>query len=245
MGATIAFAPLLGGLIASTLGWRWIFCINLPLVVLLALMVLRSIEESRDSAAARLDPMGSLTFAGSLGCLIWAMIDANQVGWTSVDTVGRLLVSAFLFGLFIMIESSQARPMIDLKLMRSPRFIGALLGMFAYAACAQVMMTLLPLYLQSGLQLSGACPDQLIASPASEGSTYFKNNFERHSAEDGGNERGEVEGVSLRKDAAGRHLDRSLYLLSRTARRSFYGFTNDLVFDFLFNYTKSYGQLLG
>ncbi|MFJ4433157.1 MFS transporter [Pseudomonas sp. NPDC089395] len=154
MGATITFAPLLGGLIASTLGWRWIFYINLPLVALLALMVLRSIEESRDSAAARLDPMGSLTFAGSLGCLIWAMIDANQVGWTSVDTIGRLLVSAFLFGLFIMIESSQARPMIDLKLMRSPRFIGALLGMFAYAACAQVMMTLLPLYLQSGLQLS-------------------------------------------------------------------------------------------
>jgi MFS family permease len=58
-----------------------------------------------------------------------------------------------LFGLFVMVERSQARPMIDLQLMRSGRFIGALLGMFAYAACAQVMMTL-PLYLQNGLQLS-------------------------------------------------------------------------------------------
>ena len=154
MGATITFAPLAGGMIASTLGWRWIFYINLPLVAVLALMVMRSVEESRDSNAARLDPMGSLTFGGSLGCLIWAMIDANQVGWTSVDTLGRLLVSAFLFGLFIMIERSQPRPMIDLQLMRSGRFIGALLGMFAYAACAQVMMTLLPLYLQNGLQLS-------------------------------------------------------------------------------------------
>lgn len=154
MGATITFAPLAGSMIASTLGWRWIFYINLPLVAVLALMVMRSVEESRDSNAARLDPMGSLTFGGSLGCLIWAMIDANQVGWTSVDTLGRLLVSAFLFGLFIMIERSQPRPMIDLQLMRSGRFIGALLGMFAYAACAQVMMTLLPLYLQNGLQLS-------------------------------------------------------------------------------------------
>ena len=44
--------------------------------------------------------------------------------------------------------------MIDLRLMRSGRFVGALLGMFGYAACAQVMMTLLPLYLQNGLQLS-------------------------------------------------------------------------------------------
>lgn len=154
MGATITFAPLLGGLIASTLGWRWIFYINLPLVVVLAVMVRRSVEESRDSAAARLDPFGSLTFAGSLGYLIWALIDANQVGWGSAQTLGRLVIAAFLFGLFILVERNQARPMIDLQLMRSGRFIGALLGMFAYAACAQVMMTLLPLYLQNGLQLS-------------------------------------------------------------------------------------------
>lgn len=154
MRATITFAPLLGGLIASTLGWRWIFYINLPLVVVLAVMVRRSVEESRDSAAARLDPFGSLTFAGSLGYLIWALIDANQVGWGSAQTLGRLVIAAFLFGLFILVERNQARPMIDLQLMRSGRFIGALLGMFAYAACAQVMMTLLPLYLQNGLQLS-------------------------------------------------------------------------------------------
>jgi len=154
MGATITFAPLLGGVIASTLGWRWIFYINLPLVGLLAVMVMRSVEESRDTDAARLDPWGSLTFAGSLGYLIWAMIDANQVGWDSAQTLGRLVISAFLFGLFVMVERSQARPMIDLRLMRSGRFVGALLGMFAYAACAQVMMTLLPLYLQNGLQLS-------------------------------------------------------------------------------------------
>lgn len=154
MGATITFAPLLGGLIASTLGWRWIFYINLPLVAVLALMVLRSVEESRDTTAARLDPFGSLTFAGSLGYLIWALIDANRVGWDSAPTLGRLVIAAFLFGVFVMVERSQARPMIDLALMRSGRFIGALLGMFAYAACAQVMMTLLPLYLQNGLQLS-------------------------------------------------------------------------------------------
>jgi len=136
MGATITFAPLLGGLIASTLGWRWIFYINLPLVVVLAVMVRRSVEESRDSAAARLDPLGSLTFAGSLGCLIWALIEANQVGWSSAVTLGRLAIAALLFGLFILVERRQARPMIDLQLMRSARFIGALLGMFAYAARA-------------------------------------------------------------------------------------------------------------
>ncbi|MCU9531502.1 MFS transporter [Pseudomonas mosselii] len=154
MGATITFAPLLGGLIASTLGWRWIFYINLPLVIVLAFMVASSIEESCDGLAARFDPLGSLTFAGGLGYLTWALIDANRVGWDSAPTLGRLLIGVFLLGLFVMVERSQARPMVDLGLMRSGRFIGALLGMLAYAACAQVMMTLLPLYLQSGLQLS-------------------------------------------------------------------------------------------
>lgn len=154
MGATITFAPLLGGVISATLGWRWIFYLNLPLVLLLGGMAWRSIEESRDSAAARLDPLGSLTFAGGLGYLIWALIDASHVGWDSPPTLARLLVSGLLLGLFVLVERSQARPMVDLRLMRSGRFIGALLGMFAYAACAQVMMTLLPLYLQNGLQLS-------------------------------------------------------------------------------------------
>lgn len=153
MGATITAAPLLGGLIASSLGWRWIFYLNLPLVALLGALVLRSIEESRDNAAARLDPLGSLTFAGGLGYLIWALIDANRVGWDSAPTLARLLLAGFLLSLFVLVERSQARPMVDLRLLRSGRFIGALLGMFAYAACAQVMMTLLPLYLQNGLQL--------------------------------------------------------------------------------------------
>ncbi len=154
MGATITFAPLLGGLIAASLGWRWIFYLNLPLVALLGAMVLRSIEESRDSAAARLDPLGSLTFAGGLGYLIWALIDANRAGWDSAPTLARLLLGGFLLSLFVLVERSQARPMVDLRLLRNARFIGALLGMFAYAACAQVMMTLLPLYLQNGLQLT-------------------------------------------------------------------------------------------
>jgi len=154
MGATITFAPLLGGLIAGSLGWRWIFYLNLPLVALLGAMALRSIEESRDSAAARLDPLGSLTFAGGLGYLIWALIGANRAGWDSAPTLARLLLGGFLLSLFVLVERSQARPMVDLRLLRNPRFIGALLGMFAYAACAQVMMTLLPLYLQNGLQLT-------------------------------------------------------------------------------------------
>ncbi|KAF1061165.1 MAG: Multidrug resistance protein Stp [Pseudomonas citronellolis] len=153
MGATITAAPVLGGLIAGSLGWRWIFFLNLPIGLLLCALVWRDVEESRDSGSARIDPLGSLTFMGGLGYLIWALIDANRAGWDSAPTYARLLLGVFLLSLFVLVERSQKRPMVDLWLLRQPRFIGALLGMFFYAACAQVMMTLLPLYLQNGLAL--------------------------------------------------------------------------------------------
>ncbi|MGE7957070.1 MFS transporter [Pseudomonas sp. NPDC089530] len=154
MGVAMTAAPTIGGLITELVGWRWIFYLNLPVGGLLVLMVLRAIPESRDTQAARLDPWGSLAFSASLLCLIWGLIEANRIGWSHPLTTARLLGGVALLGLFVLIERLQRRPMVDLQLFRHPRFIGALLGMFAYAGCAQVMMTLLPFYLQNGLGFS-------------------------------------------------------------------------------------------
>ncbi|OLF53321.1 MFS transporter [Pseudomonas chlororaphis] len=154
MGVAMTAAPTIGGLITEFIGWRWIFYLNLPVGGLLMLLVLRAIPESRDTQAARLDPWGSLAFSASLLCLIWGLIEANRIGWSHPLTYARLLAGVALLGLFVLVERMQRRPMIDLQLFRHPRFIGALLGMFAYAGCAQVMMTLLPFYLQNGLGFS-------------------------------------------------------------------------------------------
>lgn len=154
MGVAMTAAPTLGGLITEYVGWRWIFYLNLPVGLFLMYMVWRAVPQSRDAQAARLDPWGSLAFSASLLCLIWGLIEASRIGWNNPLTYTRLLGGALLMGLFVLIERLQQRPMIDLRLFRHPRFIGALLGMFAYAACAQVMMTLLPFYLQNGLGFS-------------------------------------------------------------------------------------------
>ncbi|WP_448108101.1 MFS transporter [Pseudomonas azerbaijanoccidentalis] len=151
MGVAMTAAPTLGGLITEYVGWRWIFYLNLPVGLFLMYMVWRAVPESRDAQAARLDPWGSLAFSASLLCLIWGLIEANRIGWNHPATYARLIGGAALLGLFVVIERMQQRPMIDLQLFRHPRFIGALLGMFSYAACAQVMMTMLPFYLQNGL----------------------------------------------------------------------------------------------
>ncbi|RJX80022.1 MFS transporter [Pseudomonas sp. LS-2] len=154
MGVAMTAAPTVGGLIAELVGWRWIFYLNLPVGLVLLALVMRNIEESRNEQSARLDPWGSLFFSASLLSLIWGLIEANRIGWDSPLTFARLLGGGLLLALFLLAERLQRRPMVDLQLFKYPRFIGALLGMFAYACCAQVMMTLLPFYLQNGLGFS-------------------------------------------------------------------------------------------
>ncbi|MBF3779398.1 MFS transporter [Burkholderia pseudomallei] len=134
MGVATAIAPLVGGAIAQWIGWRWIFLLNLPVCIALAAAVRATIDESRDPHAKR--------------------IDAPSHGWTAPGTLARFAASAALGAAFVAAERWQRRPMIDLALFRTPRFVGALLAMFGYAACAQVMMTFLPLYLQIGFGMS-------------------------------------------------------------------------------------------
>ncbi|MBB3212301.1 EmrB/QacA subfamily drug resistance transporter [Herbaspirillum sp. Sphag1AN] len=156
MGVSMTVAPLLGGLITQWLGWRWIFLLNLPVCLSLALLALRHVGESADTDAdaARLDPLGAILFSGGLGCLIWALIHASADGWQDTATVWRLVTGVLMLLLFVPVELRQQRPMIDLRLFLQASFTGAVLAMFGYAAAAQVMMTFLPLYLQNAFASS-------------------------------------------------------------------------------------------
>ncbi|WP_432239654.1 MFS transporter [Herbaspirillum robiniae] len=156
MGLTMVLSPLIGGAINATLGWRWAFAVNLPICLVLAAAVLRNIPESKNPAPRPLDVPGILSFSSAVFLLTWALITGPERGWSSVACVVRALGGAFLFALFIAVERRRAHPMLDLSLFRSPGFVGAVAAMFAYAASAQVMASLLPLYLQNARGLSAA-----------------------------------------------------------------------------------------
>jgi EmrB/QacA subfamily drug resistance transporter len=150
MGLTMVLAPVIGGLIAYALGWRWAFNINVPICLALGAAAL-FVGESKDDAARRLDPAGILFFSAAMFGLTWGLINGQAYGWTSTSAVAGFGAGACSFVAFVVAESVQERPMLDLKLFRIPRFVGAAWAMFAYAACAQVMASLLPLFLQNGL----------------------------------------------------------------------------------------------
>lgn len=151
MGLTMVLSPMLGGVIADLLGWRWAFNVNLPVCLALAAAVLAFVDESADANARRLDPIGILSFSSAMFGLTWGLINGQAQGWGSLAAICGFAGSIVAFGIFIAAELMQERPMLDLKLFRLPRFVGAVLAMFAYAGCAQVMASLLPLFLQNGL----------------------------------------------------------------------------------------------
>jgi EmrB/QacA subfamily drug resistance transporter len=156
MGMAPPLGPILGGLVTSYLGWRWAFYINLPLGAGLIALALTSVGESRDPKASGLDYRGIVLFGAGLFSVVWALIDANSVGWESPRTILRLVIGAMLLVAFVFAERKHTRPMIDLSIFRDPTVVGAAVAMLGYAASAQVMMTILPLYLQDAFVLSPA-----------------------------------------------------------------------------------------
>jgi EmrB/QacA subfamily drug resistance transporter len=154
MGISTTIAPLIGGVVTQWFGWRWIFLMNLPICTVLAWCGWRAMPESRNPHAGALDLAGSALFASSLALGIWALIGTQSAGWADWRTETRFAACALLFAIFVRVQRRRAHPMIDLALFRQPRFVAAVLAMFGYAACAQVMMTFLPLYLQNAFGLT-------------------------------------------------------------------------------------------
>ena len=122
----LAIGPLAGGLIVDNIGWNWIFFINVPVGVLGIVVSQFFITESRDTSHEQsVDFPGLVTSAGALFALSYALIEGNQRGWSSAEILGLLAGAAVLLAAFIVLESRQRLPMLDLSLFRISSFVGA------------------------------------------------------------------------------------------------------------------------
>jgi len=108
---------LLGGVLVDLLDWHWIFLVNLPIGVLVCALSLRLLPRGT-RGAARLDLAGALTVTASLMLAVYAIVDGNDAGWTSLRTLGLLAAAAALLAGFLAIESRVAAPLMPLALFR-------------------------------------------------------------------------------------------------------------------------------
>jgi EmrB/QacA subfamily drug resistance transporter len=122
----LAIGPLVGGLIVDNIGWNWIFFVNVPVGALGIVVSQFFIDESRDTSAEQsIDVPGLLTSGGGLFALSYALIEGNSKGWSSPEILGLFVAAAVLLVGFVVLESRQRLPMLDLSLFRIPSFVGA------------------------------------------------------------------------------------------------------------------------
>jgi len=155
-GAGGAAGAVLGGVLTEALDWRWIFLINVPVVVGVALGALRVVSpRERDTAAGRdFDLAGALTVTLGLVGLTYGIVATERHGWTSAQTVIPLLAGLGLLAAFLAVESRVAKaPLVPLRIFASRALSAANVVVFLMGAAAFAMWYFVSLYLQQVIGL--------------------------------------------------------------------------------------------
>lgn len=155
-GGGIALGVILGGILSQGPGWRWVFFVNLPIGLLAAAVAPRLLAESRDEDRSRsYDVLGALTVTAGLVLLVYAMVNTNQYGWGSFQTIGGLVGAAVLLLAFVTIETSFAtQPLMPLRIFRSRTLSGANVVALLVGLTLFSVFFFLTLYMQQVLRFS-------------------------------------------------------------------------------------------
>jgi MFS family permease len=146
---------LLGGILTDTIGWEWIFFLNVP--VGLAVMALAPVllGESRSEVThRRFDLAGAVTVTAAVALLVYALVEAESAGWASAQTLGLIGVSVAAFAVFSAIELRSRAPVMPFSIFRIRAVTGSNVASFALGATIFGMIFILTLYMQQVLSYS-------------------------------------------------------------------------------------------
>jgi EmrB/QacA subfamily drug resistance transporter len=125
-GAAGAAGVLFGGILTEGPGWEWVLWINVPVALIVAAIAPRLILESRSESETRhFDTAGAVSVTAGLSVLVYALVDANDAGWGSTQTIGLLALSAALIAAFVAIELRSQAPLVPFRIFRLRTLTGA------------------------------------------------------------------------------------------------------------------------
>ncbi|MBV9820205.1 MAG: MFS transporter [Solirubrobacterales bacterium] len=138
-GAGGAAGVLLGGVLTSGLSWRWVLFVNVPIAIAVTALTPRTLPESRrEEAGDSFDIPGAVSVTAGLALLVYAVVEAVNVGWGATRTIVCLVVAALLLIGFILIEMRERDPLMPftifrLRTLRGANLVGLLIGMSLFS----------------------------------------------------------------------------------------------------------------
>lgn len=145
---------LLGGVLTDTVGWEWLFFLNVPVGVVVIVATRALIAESRTSARRRFDLPGAVAITSGLVALVYGLVDAPDAGWRSAQSLLLFLVAAALIVIFLVVEARTSDPLMPLAVAGRRSVAGANLLALVTGAALFSWFFIATLYLQQVLGFS-------------------------------------------------------------------------------------------
>jgi EmrB/QacA subfamily drug resistance transporter len=149
--AGAALGPLVGGLLVDVTGWQGLFWIDAVIAAACIPLTIFTVQESSDPNRPRsIDLAGTVLIAVVLVPIVLALSEGSDWGWTSLATIGCLVLSALGAAGFVAVERRVAAPLVDLNLLRNNVLVGATVAILLVAGAINALMYVLSLYFQDG-----------------------------------------------------------------------------------------------
>ena len=147
-------ANFFGGAVVSSLGWRWLFWLTVP-VALIGMFLIKGTPESKITSGEKqgADYYGIITLVLALLSLNLVVTRGAQLGWASPTILSLIAAFIILFVLFLFIERRNSAPLVDLSLFSSKGYNAAVISNFLLNMCAGCLFILMP-YVQTTRGLS-------------------------------------------------------------------------------------------
>jgi EmrB/QacA subfamily drug resistance transporter len=152
-GLAVVGGPLVGGAVTEGIAWQWIFWINVPIGAVLIPLVLLRTAESR-GPRGRLDLVGLVLVSAGMFGIVWGLVRANAVGWSSTEVVTTLAVGAIVTVGFVLWERRVSAPMLPTSLFANRTFASANVAIFMLSAGLFSAVFFIAQYLQISLGYS-------------------------------------------------------------------------------------------
>jgi len=148
-GLSSVVGPAIGGVITDTVGWHWVFFVNLPLGAVVLAVIWRALPSFRPSAARpKIDYLGASVLAGALVPFLIGLTNKQSGNWTDPAVGGLIILGLAIAAIFVLVESRTSEPIVPLGLFRNRSFTISVIAMFAASMAFFAPIVFLPRWFQ-------------------------------------------------------------------------------------------------